>query len=266
MSSGVTDHETGSPASSLPERLRLYAELVQNVVWEVELLEQIEQQHLRRAVAVFREDFAGGAALADAWARSRPATQVLAVERDPATAAWAAAATAGLSNLTVVTADVIDLSRHSTPEADLVHAGNFSVCGFHEPADVEAYFRSVGRTLKPGGVWVGSMYGGPDAWSVGRRTRASAFGRVVWEQRWVDRAARRTRCGLHLEADGVRYVDAFTYDWRLWTPKELAKIAERAGLVRVGLMIATDDAPGLRECLDAPDARDWQGYLILTRR
>ncbi len=244
------------PASSFhrdaAHRLALYERAVQHPVAEVAFFDRVWRRAQprrpsgapRAAPLLLREDFAGSATVARAWVGSHPQRQAMAVEQHEPTLHWAwRAAQRQLGqradDLHLVCGDVVTTRG---PRVDVVAALNFSTFIYHEVNPLIAYFRAARRALKPGGVLVMDMFGGPGAQRVGtQRRRVDAPGAVgsaapaftyLWEQRRFDALSHRIDCRIHFKCPGRRIVNAFRYDWRLWTLPELTDAMAQAGLAR----------------------------------
>lgn len=222
------------PKLSLSRRLHFYAEAVQQPLAEIRFVERAHAWHRRRAkLAVrqaffLREDFAGTCDIAAAWVRSDEDREAIGVERHGPTLAWAARRHADLDRFHPVEADVC--AFHG-PRVDATLATNFSVLGWHTRPALLAYFRHARRCLRPGGVFVMDLFGGPGAERPGVQERdAGGFG-YRWEQRSHDPRTARIDCRIRFELDGA-IVDGFSYDWRLWRPAELLEALAEAGFDR----------------------------------
>ncbi|MEM8737141.1 MAG: class I SAM-dependent methyltransferase [Planctomycetota bacterium] len=220
------------PTAARPHRLELYEHAVQQPGATAALLGRAYLHHrlphdpLDQEAWLLREDFAGGAAVAEAWCMSHPERQALAVERHAPTFRWARRRRGGLDDLHLVLADVADFDR---PRVDLVAALNFSTFGYHTPDTLLAYFRHARRCLRPGGVLVLDAFGGPGAQRLGTQDRPADGFTYHWEQRHFDPLTHRLDARIHFSFPGHgRFESAFRYDWRLWTLPELFELLRRA--------------------------------------
>jgi SAM-dependent methyltransferase len=178
------------------------------------------------------EDCCGTALLARTFVARAPGRSAVALDLDPQVLARAAA-----PGLTCIQGDLRD--RRDLPACDLVHLGNFSVGYLRSRAELLEYLRRTRRRLAPGGVLTLDTYGGARAYQRGvvERRRALPDGTVVearFERVECDPLRARVVDHLHLRRVlGAAVLDdhprAFTYEWRLWTPMELAEAVEEAG-------------------------------------
>lgn len=216
----------------LPDRHLLYEEAVQDAGTELELLERVLRRAGRRPLRL-REDFCGTALLASTWVARGPARTAVAVDLDPAVLAWARAHRLPLlgamaRRLSLVQADVRKAPRGPF---DAILALNFSWQVFQRRADLEAYLAHALRSLAPGGVIVLDLFGGwlaQQALTERRRIRGGHT--YVWEHVHYEPITSRLQCAIHFTLrDGRRMPRAFTYDWRLWTLREVTELLEEVG-------------------------------------
>jgi hypothetical protein len=269
--------------ASLARKLWHYERAVQQPVATVTLIERVYTRLFGQTPTRLREDFAGTAAVAAAWVRLSDEHRALAVERDEATARWAAERIdADLGeravDAPVVAADVMDLVG---PRVDAVAALNFSLGEWHDRASLVRYLRHARRCLDRRGVLVADLYGGRGAWVAPRRQRrwvtpddGGAF-EYVWEQRTADAVRSRVRCAIHFEPEKGRVMErAFAYDWRLWGVAELREAMREAGFAETAVWSSrgdnaaddADDADGVGPVDRLHGGGDWVAYVVGVKR
>jgi SAM-dependent methyltransferase len=247
-----------------PHKLELYEHAVQQPAATVAWLERMFRHGQADAEGPtrLREDFAGAAALAEAWVESHPDRQALAIEKHGPTFRYAERRRGNVADLHLIEADVMDVAR---PKVQVTAALNFSTFGYHTPAALLAYLRHARRGLLPQGVLVFDAFGGPGAQRLGVQDRPADGFTYHWEQRAFDPLTHRIDCRIHFTLDDGRTLrSAFRYDWRLWTLPELRELAERAGFVSVEVW-GPDPRGRFGPRRKLPAAEDWVACLVARR-
>ena len=222
----------------------LYEVAVQGVDWDLDFLERVwRYRHPGRAPKLFREDFCGTAALSAAWAARGRDRRAWGVDLDARPLEWARRHRLpwlrdAAGRVKLVRGDVRHVRR---PQVDVACALNFSWYVFRDRAELLRYLRAARAGLKPGGVLVLNMYGGPSAEKkLTERTRKRAMNApdgtllppftYIWEHASFDPIHRRLIAYIHFEMrDGRTIRRAFTYDWRMYTLPEIADVLREAG-------------------------------------
>jgi SAM-dependent methyltransferase len=253
------------------DKFSLYELCAQNPPRDARLLRAIwaDGQRSHRAAArtdlILGEDFCGTAALSRAWCDLLARGCAVAVDRDPATIAQARGLGREDARLRLVTADV-----HRVRErVDLIAVLNFSICELHERRGLVRYLRHARSRLRPGGCLICDVYGGVDAFETGmldqrirppqklpdgsphpaRRDRIT----YSWEQRSADPFTGRVVNAMHFDVRSpggskpFGIINAFVYDWRLWSVPELREAMLEAGFARTDVYprtAAATDAEG----------------------
>jgi SAM-dependent methyltransferase len=207
---------------------------------------------------ILREDFAGTGADALAWVKLDRNHSAWAIEQDAATHEWAQARAdrqAGFSRsrLHFVQSRVEDLDPSRVPSADLISALNFSIGYLHSRPALLDYLCAVHSGLSPGGLFVASVFGGPetirpgivstevDAVRPGKTCPGTPAFEYQWEVRRYNPVTGRGDFRIHFRipkptrGSGEEWElrDAFRYDWRLWSLPELSDALRDAGFGRV---------------------------------
>lgn len=214
--------------------------------------------------ALLREDFAGTCSIAAAWCESHPERQAMAIEKHGPTLRWAQRrhAPGNIDDLHFVEADVMDLA---SPTVDITAALNFSTFIYHDEAELLAYFRHARKGLRPGGVFVMDLFGGPGAQRLGIQRRAAENFMYHWEQRAFDPVTHRLDARIHFTLpDGREIRSAFRYDWRLWTLPETRRLLEKAGFSHVKLW-AENRSGRINETKKLRGDEEWVAYWVAQR-
>jgi SAM-dependent methyltransferase len=211
----------------------LYEQSVQSPEVHFHFFDRVYRERNGRLPASLKEDFCGTALLASKWVQYRRRNTALGVDLDAPTLRWGRE-----HNLSTLAADQrarVELRRadvlHPTrPRVDLVVAFNFSFFTFRTRETLLTYFRSARRSLSPGGVFIGDMFGGWDAQKPAlERTRHRGF-TYLWELEHFDPLANFGRFHIHFKFhDGGGIRRAFTYEWRQWSIPEVRELLHEAG-------------------------------------
>lgn len=154
---------------------------------------------------------------------------------------------------------------------------NFAVCEMRGRDALVAYLRHAHQRLEGGGVYVADLYGGENAMAEGSAEVVfeTGEGDILYEWRQV---AANPLTGLvsneiHFELpDGTRIERAFAYEWRLWSPAELADAFREAGFDSVefhaGFGGAVDDTGSpVPEPIVTPDelGDEWVIFVVARK-
>lgn len=223
----------------------LYEAAVQDAEHDAGLYQGFYRQVRGRDARQLREDFCGTFALSCEWAKAHPKNFATALDLDPEPLSYgrrvhyAKLTKEQQSRVQPLRQDVVK----ARAPADLIVAGNFSFFIFQERKTLLAYFKSCRRALKPGvGALILDMAGGPSMIREGNETRrihAPGGGRFtyIWDTQTFDPISSRARFAIHFKLpSGKNVKNAFTYDWRLWTIREVRELLIEAGFARTAVI------------------------------
>jgi ubiquinone/menaquinone biosynthesis C-methylase UbiE len=225
--------------ASARERYDLYERAAQSPERQARFLQAVAP-----GARVLGEDGCGAGSLSIAWAGLSAEHRAAAVDLDPEPLEILRekAERGGVSDR--VETIVGDIREVKVP-VDLIALLNFSVGYFHERADLLGYLRRARSRLEDaGGTLVCDLYGGADAWAIGRSELELRGGvRYEWEQREADPLTGRVVNAMHFEREsGERIEDAFVYEWRLWGVPELRDAMLEAGFAATEVYDRLGDA------------------------
>jgi SAM-dependent methyltransferase len=220
------------------EKYELYEEAVQSPEFHADWFVSAYKDLRGKYPVLLREDFCGTFRISAEWVKRNRKNRAICLDLDPEPLAYGAEKnfrdmTPGqLKRIRVLKQNVISVTR---PAADLVIACNFSYCIFRTRAELVRYFRAVRKSLKPDGVFMIDLAGGPGMIEKMRerktlRQKGKRLGTYVWDQQSFDPIHREGHYAIHFRlADGRVLNDLFRYQWRLWTIPELRDIMADAG-------------------------------------
>ena len=229
--------------------------------------------------AVIGEDFCGPASIAREYVALGGGRRAVATDLDAEPLEHASVrAREDLSGeaLALLEFHQTDVMEETAPVGAVV-AFNFAVCELTTRAALVAYLRHARSRLSPGGVYAADLYGGEHAMATGvaEIVFETDEGDVVysWKQVRADALTGRVRNEIDFELpDGTVLEGAFSYEWRLWSPAELADAFVEAGFSRVefyagyGSAVADDEAGGalvLEPLADGEDlGEEWVLFVV----
>jgi SAM-dependent methyltransferase len=252
----------------------LYQESVQSPEIQFEFFDRVYRERHGRLPRVLKEDFCGTALLAREWVLRRDSNIAIGVDLDAPTLRWGRE-----HNLDTLEADQrkrVTLHRDNVlhvmrPKVEIVVALNFSYFIFHTRDTLREYFIAARKSLGPGGLFIGDIFGGWEAQKpMKERTRYSGF-TYVWDQTKFDPISNHAEFNIHFEfhnGGGIRR--AFTYHWRLWSIPEITEILAEAGFDRVAIYWEEiDHSTGFgnsrfRRMTTARNAEGWIAFFVAS--
>lgn len=244
----------------------LYEIAVQQPELLIGMVEQVYEQLTGRAPLILREDFCGSAHLSSTWVAGDEARRAIGVDIDPRVIRYAERHNRrplgdAAGRLKLIEADV----TRSRATADVIASLNFSHCIYTTREQMLKYLRHARRCLKPGGVMVLDLYGGPGAMQPCLESRAYGDFDYLWEQQSYDPLTAGVVNHIHFRfPDGSQIKRAFTYRWRLWTLVEMRELLTEAGFDDLAVTFESED--GFDESIDTAELDAYVAYLLAHRK
>lgn len=269
----VTSTVRASRKVSVRDRHLLYEQSVQCPEADVRFFDRVYKKRHGRLPVMLREDFCGTAALAAEWVRTRQENRAIGVDLHRPTLDWGrrhniAPLGEGADRVELLEENVLEVTR---PRVDMVAALNFSYFIFKQRNLLKAYFQAVRKSLRPGGFFVLDIFGGSECQALDTETKHLKGFKYHWEQASYNPINNDTLYYIHFSfPDGTRLNRAFTYDWRMWTPREVTELLEEAGFESpiVYWEGADEDGTGngvFRPALKREPEAGWIAYITATR-
>lgn len=214
------------------DKYAIYIKAVQYVPAEIQFVEETFNESHSRPLRSLREDFCGGFAAAAEFIKRHAQNTALVLDLDSEVLNWGRKNIlpqlgARKKNLQILQQNVISVTK---PQVDAILAMNFSYFIFKQRAQMLAYFRAVYQSLKKDGMFFMDAYGGIEAQKVMREKRKTKDFTYVWEQAKFNPINSEIVNYIHFYfPDRTRIEKAFTYDWRLWTLREIRELLAEAG-------------------------------------
>ena len=215
------------------DKYTLYQQSVQDPEHEVAFFERMYRRLRGTTPRVLREDFCGTFAICCQWAKKRD-RKAVGVDLDSEPLEWGRA-----NNLAVlpekaqarVQIQQEDVRTRRGPKADVLSAQNFSFWCFKQREELRNYLSVARQNLRPGGLMIMDMMGGPECLEEGREDdRHMGKFNYVWEQARFDPITHDAVFHIHFRFnDGSELDKAFTYEWRFWSIPEVREVLAEAG-------------------------------------
>jgi hypothetical protein len=273
-------HQSAKPTmADLADKFQLYEESVQMPDHEVGFFLQAYSEARQGKPHTLREDFCGTFAVSCQWVKSDKQRTAIGIDSSPTTLQWGR--DHNLSQLSGeqqsrVTLKVQDVRESSTPKVDIIASQNFSFWVFKTRSEVIEYFTSARANLADQGIMVIDMMGGAECRIEGlthkQTIREGKHGfSYQWKQVSYNPINSEARYSISFSfPDGSRLNDAFVYDWRLWTIREVRELLSEAGFRATHVYWAVDEEIGPGEIAwkrreTAPSDASWTCYLVALR-
>ena len=240
------------------DKYTLYQKSVQEPEPDLLLINRIFKTHFGRPARLLREDFCGTALTSCSWVEMNRENRAWAIDLDPEPLNWgrehnvSALTDDQASRVKLIEGDVLDIGHE---KVDVTIAFNFSYFLFKTRREMAEYLVRARGTLRPEGLLILDVYGGPDAQRTYEEPRELDGFDYIWDQHRFDPINNFGYNYIHFEfPDGSRMNRAFAYDWRLWSLPELREILHEVGFSHV------------ETYWEGTEADTGEGNSIFTRR
>ncbi|MSP24903.1 MAG: class I SAM-dependent methyltransferase [Myxococcales bacterium] len=248
------------------DRYVLYQQAVQAPEAEVRFIHRAYRRVRGRAPSSLREDFCGTGYLSTAWAKSHRGRTAIGIDISTEPLDWGRANVLAVESLSVqarvqlVEADV----RHAdVPPVDVIGAFNYSYCCFKDRATLLGYFRAARAGLAKDGIFICDLFGGTEAIATQAEERKCKGFTYVWDQAEYNPITHESLNHIHfLFRDGSSLLEAFTYDWRLWSIPEVRELLLEAGFSATAVWWDPIDADDYRKSECEEQQATWLVYIV----
>jgi SAM-dependent methyltransferase len=248
----------------------LYEESVQNPPEEIRFINRVFKKEYGRKPCFLREDFCGTANLCSHWVRRRKKNTAMGIDLHGPTLQWGREHNLKPHGPAAKRVQLVqdDVRNVHGPACDVLAAQNFSWWTFKTRSELLAYLRHAHSCMKPEGLFLMDIYGGPEAQIPQIEEREQEGFTYVWDQDTFNPITHEIRCIIHFNfEDGSEIKRAFTYDWRLWTLPETRDLLAEAGFRKTLVYWEIADSDGepsgiFRPSLKGDLAPAWVAYLV----
>jgi hypothetical protein len=258
----------GPSLAARADKYDCYQRAVQCVESEIDFVDETFRTLRGRKAVRLREDFCGTGNTSCEWVRRRPGNVAIGLDLDPVPLEWgrkyllSRLKPAQLKRIDLRESDVLAAHPDMRGTLDIVLAMNFSFWTFHDRPTMLAYFKRVREDLTADGVFFLDFYGGSDAIrEIRERRKVPRAGSVydsepsmvgftspftyIWQQESYNPITGDLLCHIHFAfPDGSKINKAFTYEWRLWTLREIRDLLTDAGFSKTTVYWEGDDKEG----------------------
>jgi len=214
----------------------LYELAVQCVEADIDFVDRVYRERRGKLPLSMREDFCGSAAAAVEFVRRRPENTAIGLDLDADVLAWGdkhhrQPLGKDASRVKLMQKNVMDVTR---PGVDIELGMNFSYFIFKKREELKKYFKTAYSSLKSDGMLFLDAYGGSDAQVPQEEKHKKKGFTYIWDQHSFNPINNDVENRIHFKfRDGTQLRDAFIYEWRLWSVKEITELLEEVGFKRV---------------------------------
>lgn len=251
------------------DKYRLYTRAFQDPQADIQFCDGLFRHRVGRTPESMREDFCGTAAIACDWIRTGKDRLAIAVDIDVEPLTWCrenllpGLPAASRHRIELVRDDVLSVDA---PLTDIILALNSSFCSFKRRNELLMYFSRCRDSLKNHGMFVLGLYAGPEAQMIGIDEIPVDGFVAVWEQSEFNAVTNEALNRIHFRfSDGSSIRDAFVYDYRMWTLRELTDALLECGFRRACVYSRSDLNGGkdrIEECKAVHVATYWDALVV----
>lgn len=257
----------------------LYLASVQDPLSDIERISIIYEELFSKKALKLREDFSAAFALSCCWVQSDKQRSAIAIDIDQPTIEY------GRSNYLVnmcpdeqLRMDVrVANAIAQTDPVDIIATFNFSYCLIHERSELLSYFKKCYASLNQEGMLIIDNFGGSDSENleiqetyVDNNDSLPPF-IFQFERKSFNPINRRAQYAIHfLYPDGPQLIDAFNYDFRMWSIPEIRDLMKEAGFSKSKVYWeAPEDAPITKNDYYASEEEEntssWNTYVVAIK-
>lgn len=257
---------------SIEKKYELYEASVQNPTSDIQFINREYRNRYHRSPKVLREDFMGTGLLSCEWVKQNNETKAFGFDLDPEPIKFGKEnhyiklSEDQKSRVNYIMGNVLEPVEH---KAHVACAFNFSYFIFKERKLLVEYFTKVREGLHTDGMFVLDLFGGLEARQpLVEETEHDDFS-YFWDCEKYNPLTQECFYAIHFKDLNTqrKYENVFTYDWRLWSPKELREVLIDAGFSETKIYWEGEDEDGtgdgnFYETNFAENCESWVTYII----
>ncbi len=264
---------SGPTMAELADRHVYYEDSVQNVEAEIDFVDATYKKLRNRNATSLREDFCGTTNTSCEWIKRRNTNTAICIDLDEEVLAWgkenkiSKLSPDQTKRLHVINDNVITVK---TDPVDIVLAMNFSYWLLIDRKLTIDYFKSIYAALVDDGIFFLDAYGGYEAYQeLTEKTKYKNF-TYIWDQHRYNPITGIAKNHIHFKfKDGSKMMNAFTYEWRVWTMPEILDMLTEAGFKpTVYWEQADEDGEGNGEFIPETEGdadAGWIAYVVAEK-
>ncbi len=254
----------------------LYLASVQDPISDVSRVSKIYISIFNKEALSFREDFSGTFALSCCWVQSSSERTAISIDIDEETIEYGTKNY--LSNLSsseqARILPVVGNAITTTDSVDIIATFNFSYCLLHERKTLLKYFKHAYKSLNDDGMLILDIFGGSDSEipevqerDIDNHDHIAPF-LFEFERKDFNPITRIANYGIHFKYEsGEEIIDAFTYEFRMWSITEIRDLLDEAGFSRVKVFWEDCDSEGFGngefyETESEENSVNWNAYIV----
>jgi SAM-dependent methyltransferase len=215
------------------DKYAYYIRSVQAPEIDTALFLRMYREIRKKKPRVLREDFCGTFVVSMEWVKLGSNFEAHGVDLDPEPLQYGCEkllpqlTRSQQSRVHVHNKNVMD---PDLPKADIVISENFSHYIFKIRTQLRDYFRNAYRTLLSEGLFIVDCFGGSTYCVPNQEQRMFRDFSYFWDQKSFNPISNEALSSIHFRLKGQKMIrDVFTYDFRLWSPRELREIMMEVG-------------------------------------
>ncbi|MGE0174322.1 MAG: class I SAM-dependent methyltransferase [Oligoflexales bacterium] len=253
------------------DKYEYYLKSVQSPEDDAEFLFTTYKQLVKKKPQVLGEDFCAAFALCCAWVQLKKENVAHGVDLDSEPLNYGKKHylpklnAAQQQRLHLYESDVLG---KSLPKADVIAALNFSYFCLKQRQELKAYIANCLARLTPDGILVMDCFGGPACMEPNEHeSRFSNFS-YFWDQDSYNPITHEAMFYIHFKRKGEKKRQrVFTYDWRMWSIREIRDIMDEVGFSRSVVYWEGTSRSGegngvFKRSETGDDCESWVAYVV----
>ncbi len=261
------------------DKFAMYEASVQNPEHDVSIISDFYRDFNDKDPRIIREDFCGTFSFCCEFVKRHPKNKAIGLDLCEETIEYGRKRHLSLltkeqqSRVNILPQNV----QSKTAKTDAIVACNFSYFIFKTRKEMLKYFSCALNSLKDDGIFVLDFFGGPEAEVVDKEKRVVRHPdlkpfKYIWDLEKFNPITREGMFHIHFKytKGGPKIEKAFTYDWRMWSIREIKDMLEEVGFSSSHVYWESDDGDGegdgtfYRTEIEDNDPT-YLGYIVATK-